>query len=383
MAPHAPKFRKTVLREQDAEATRADLYRDIMSNLSQPLKKIPSKYLYDDAGSGAQFKIQYKLLFTCNAVSYLVPSFPLHLALQTQTAIYAQITDLKSYYLTAAEREILSMHASTIIDEHILPHPGPLNVVELGAGDGRKTRILLNALLKSDVQFEYLPIDISAGAMSALFESLRATFSESPLRVHGIIADYEQGLEHAVRMHPDRRTLVLFLGSSIGNFTPSEAHAFLTMIRSRLRESDLMLLGCDLKKDPTLLQAAYDDSERVTVKFNLNLLTRLNRELGANFDISCFAHHAMYDPAAGCMKSFLLSRKAHHVYFSGCPHGTKDTCFFFAKWEPIFTEYSFKYGIGEVHSMLSESGIIPVADFSDGRGWFLDTVAQVRKKEAK
>lgn len=291
--------------------------------------------------------------------------------------IYRQITDMKEYYLTAAEESILAKNAPGIVARHFRQLNGTVNICELGAGDGRKTKILLNALINANVPFEYIPIDVSEGAMETLFRTFQGTFGKS-VHMHGVVATYEQGLEHIVSLHPERQTVVLFLGSSIGNFPPHMAQHFFKGISARLRGGDLLLLGSDLKKNPRVLQKAYDDSGSITKKFNLNLLKRLNRELGADFEIDKFHHHALYDPQEGCMKSFLLSMEAQTVYIPRQVPNGKDLRVSFEPWEPILTEHSFKYSVEEVHTMLKNAGFEWDADYKDADDLFLDTVATVR-----
>lgn len=309
-------------------------------------------------------------------------------------ALYVRITELKEYYPTRTEHEIFKRHAKTIVEAHVISgkRPGPLNVVELGAGDGRKTCVILQALLHAAVDFEYIPVDISRQAMGELFATMGTRFANTSLRIHGIVGDYLEAVQHLAEIHPTRRTLVLFIGSSIGNFGSEDAVAFLKKLRCKLRTGDMLLLGCDLKKKPETMRRAYSDAHGVTRDFNLNLLTRMNRELGATFDVDMFEHLAVYNPVVGAMQSYLLARHAHTVTMD---RGEDDSCvrsdvlgarnrhraphaFSFKKGEPIFTECSFKYTADGVHEMLSAAGFCPEHDYFDKKQWFVDAVATIK-----
>lgn len=255
------------------------------------------------------------------------------------------------------------------------------NVVELGAGDGRKTKVLLRAMLDEGVDFEYLPIDISRGAMADLFKALEGDFECCEVRMHGIVGDYMQALSHVRQTWPERRTLVLFLGSSIGNFTRDSAIDFLSEVRCNLKPRDMLLVGFDLKKDPEVLRRAYSDSHNVTKEFNINLLMRLNREVDADFSATAFRHLAVYNPVRGAMESYLLSSKDHDVNVAG-------ELVHFDSGEPILTEYSYKYLPKQALRMARKAGFASVANyygFADGETaeteavepWFMEALFEV------
>lgn len=269
-----------------------------------------------------------------------------------------------------------------------------INVVELGAGDGRKTKTLLEALLAQGVNFEYIPVDISRKAMANLFEAMGNFFKNDPLRVHGVIGDYLECVQHVVSAHPSRRTAVLFIGSSIGNFSIDNAVSFLKELRTKLQPRDLLLLGCDLQKDTETMTRAYSDSEGVTRDFNLNLLTRMNRELGTNFKFDNFEHLAVYNPKAGAMESYLLATKPHRVSMKSeevltplpltlavSSHDSGHTApaheFAFRAFEPLYMECSYKYTIELVNEMLGSAGYQVSASYFDKRKWFMDSVSVV------
>lgn len=291
------------------------------------------------------------------------------------TEIYARITDTEEYYPTRTEAAILAAHspdAAAVIRE--AAEDSEVNIVELGAGDGRKTKLLLRALLDAGVRFQYFPVDISSGAMYELFASLSAEFPADTLRAHGIVGEYTQSLSHVVEKWPGRRTVVLFLGSSIGNFTRDSAIDFLSDLRAVLRGGDMLLAGFDLKKDPEVLRAAYSDSGGVTRDFNLNLLTRLNREAGGTFDVSQFQHLGLYNPVRGAMESYLISRKGQSAQVAGVE-------VFFDAGEPILTEYSYKYLPKDVLSMTHKAGFESVTNYYDKKRWFMDALLAVPSRQ--
>lgn len=301
--------------------------------------------------------------------------------------MYAKITELEEYYLTQKEKEIFEAHAEDIVKQfRSFNAREPVNIVELGAGDGRKTKILLQALMKQKVLFEYIPIDISRQAMADLFEAMGSVFKDQPLMVHGIVGDYVQAVRHTVALHPNRRTIVLFIGSSIGNFSQGEAVEFLRELHANLNPKDLLLLGCDLQKDYEIMRRAYSDSLGVTRDFNLNLLTRMNRELHMNIKTANFQHFASYNPMRGAMESYLVSSKAHTVTMkpsAACEESghNSDSAgghqFKFHRYEPIYLECSHKYTEQQVSEMLASAGFQMTAAYTDLEEWFLDSVAYV------
>lgn len=306
--------------------------------------------------------------------------------------IYAQITELEEYYLTRSEEEIFQKHATKIVRRHFQPasKEGPVNVIELGAGDGRKSKIILRALLNQGLDFEYVPIDISRQAMAELFETMGSFFKNEALKIHGVVGDYMESVHHIVSAKPARRNVVMFIGSTIGNFHRDDAIAFLRQLRSNLRPDDSLLLGCDLRKDLETMRVAYSDSKGVTRDFNMNLLTRMNRELGADFDPSNFEHLAVYNPRIGAMESYLLAKRAHRVRINADINATADTSeegradfvkfsheFEFEAFEPMYLECSHKYTPDLAAGMLRAAGFDVEAEYFDERNWFVDSVATV------
>lgn len=305
---------------------------DVMAGLSASNKKLSSKYFYDSIGS----------------------------------ELFRKIMDLPEYYLTDCEMEVLKAHSESISD--VVCMKG-MNIVELGAGDGLKTRVLLDKLLEKDVSFSYNPIDISESAVRGLSASLQETHPQ--VVVQGLVAEYFDGIRWlSEREHCG--SLALFLGSNIGNFNPAERVNFLGSLAKAMNSGDYLLIGFDLKKDIGVISRAYDDSKGVTAEFNYNLLTRINRELGGEFQRDKFQFHSIWNPKEGAIQSFLVStvRQSVHV-------GELDRSFEFAPWEPIHTESSYKFTKKEVDALAQKTGFEPVGNFTDDRGYFLNALWRV------
>jgi L-histidine N-alpha-methyltransferase len=305
--------------------------RDVQVGLSRSPKRIPSCYFYDERGS----------------------------------RLFQQITQLDEYYLTACEREILLRHAADIADAVGSEH---FRLVEAGAGDGHKTEILLREFVKRNLSLDYSPIDICRPALVQLLDKLRRRFPPGSFRAHALAGDYFAALR-ALHRQSRTRNLVLFLGSSIGNFDHSQAARFLGRLRRTLRPGDLALIGFDLKKDVALLQSAYDDSLGVTREFNLNLLDRMNRELGANFRRSAWEHEARYDATEGCMQSHLVSRKSQTIEVRSLGQS-----FRFAAGERVHVEDSYKYDLSRIEQFSEECGFRVRRHFFDRSGFFVDSL---------
>ena len=241
--------------------------------------------------------------------------------------LFEEICRQPEYYLTSAEQEILDAHADTIATRGA-------SMVEFGSGSAAKTRTLIEAFLRRRGRLRYVPVDISPDALDA--EALRRDYPS--LEVEPIAAEYREGLRRLKRVEP---TLVLFIGSNIGNFTREAARAFLDDVRALLTPDDRLLLGVDLRKDRAILEAAYDDAAGVTARFNLNVLARINRELGGTFDLGAFEHRAAYDEAAGRVSMWLVSRRAQRVRVGA-------DAYEFDAGEAIHTEDSYKYSLDEI-----------------------------------
>lgn len=310
---------------------------DVLVGLSAVRKSIPSKYFYDEQGS----------------------------------ELFRQITKLPEYYPTGCEIEIIENHWQTIA---AFVDGEPFNLVELGAGFSQKTTLFLNRFLELNLDFQYVPIDISTAAMTSLVESLNIQFPT--LRSYGLVTDYFHGLKW-LNNRGDRKNLVLFLGSSIGNFTHDESCFFLRNVWNCLNHDDLVLIGFDMKKDIDLLLRAYNDSQGLTRKFNVNLLQRINRELGGTFEIAKFRHFGTYDVFSGAMESYLVSQEKQSVFIELIGRS-----FFFEAWEPIHTEYAYKYLLSDIEKLASEAGFKICEHLFDPDNFFTDSVWGVEKPEA-
>ncbi len=321
---------ENLIAQQDANQsiTESQFARDVLQGLQARPRQIPAQYFYDDKGS----------------------------------ILFQKITAHEDYYLTRAEYSILETISSDLaasIDADVI------DIIELGVGDGHKTELVLDGFLTRNSNINLYPIDISAKAMDQLAETLG---HNELLTIHGVIADYFAGLSH-VRQHSTNTQLVLFLGSNIGNFNPLQSQRFLAKLHGILKPGDHALIGFDLKKDITTLNRAYNDSAGYTRLFNLNLLERINRELGGQFDVEQFEHYGAYNPRLGAMESFLISRKQQRVFIE-----TLDKHFEFDKAEPIHLEYSFKYLEEDIEQMAEDAGFEVVQHFVDDKERFVDSL---------
>jgi dimethylhistidine N-methyltransferase len=269
---------------------------DVLEGLSSQPKRLPPKLFYDAEGS----------------------------------RLFEQITQTAEYYPTRTERGILENHADEIIDRV----GSNVSLVELGAGSASKTRVLISSLLRRQLRLEFHPVDVSPTALKDALATLNGGFPR--LRVRPIVADYSQGLPELTQI-PGRK-LVLFIGSTIGNFEPEKATGFLNRVRRSLRSGDALLIGFDMVKEARILREAYNDAAGVTARFNKNLLARINRELGADFDIDEFQHVAFWNRRMSRMEMHLESRVDQVVRV---PDLDRNFHFFFG--ERIHTENSYKF----------------------------------------
>jgi len=290
----------------------ADLASEVRLGLTQPgQKELPSKYLYDEVGS----------------------------------ALFDVITLLPEYGLSRADERLLRQNAEAMVRPLF---PAPVVVAELGSGSGKKTRWILQALARRQ-RTMYYPIEISPAALSQCTKELSQLYRVS---IIGIERAYLEGLAAvAANRRPGERLLVLFLGSTIGNFDRPAAEQFLVEVRQTLRPGDALLLGTDLEKPLEQLLPAYDDSLGVTASFNLNLLARINRELEADFDLGAFAHLARYNEVDRRIEMHLMSRHRQHVSIPGAGCSV-----FFESGETIWTESSYKYRPTDVVEMVRGAG---------------------------
>lgn len=310
-----------------------EFVQDLTIGLAKPKKQIPSKYFYDEHGS----------------------------------ELFNQITRHPDYYLTQCEFEILDKYKTQIAN---LFNSEPFNLVELGPGEGIKTQILVEEFLQKSLQFTYLPIDISKKYLKTLIDEFSNKLHQ--LKLLPLYSDYFRGLEW-LRQHSQRANLVLFLGSSIGNFTPKEVQNFLEHLCQSLNKNDYVLLGFDLRKDVQVLMRAYDDSDGITRDFNLNLLKRINRELNADFDISKFKHYATYNVYSGAMESYLISLERQTIAIEALGQS-----FTFDKIEPIHVEYSYKFYLKQINELAEIAGFEVIQTYTDNKQYFIDTLWQVK-----
>lgn len=282
--------------------------------------------------------------------------------------LFERITELPEYYLTRTERSILSANAAAMVAR--AADGARLRITELGAGSASKTRLLLAAAIAHQGGLTYEPIDVSASALDAAARRIEAEISG--VSVSPRIMDYTNGLGFEPAGEGERR-LVLYIGSSIGNFEPDEAAGLLRRLRAKLRPGDAILLGVDLAKDREILLDAYDDAAGVTAAFNRNLLVRLNRELGADFNPLAFSHRALWNPAQSRIEIYLESRRAQRVHLAAL-----DLTVHFAAGESIHTENSYKYAPGQAEAMLARAGFRAEQSWTDEQSWFAVCLGRVK-----
>ena len=280
--------------------------------------------------------------------------------------LFEEITRIPEYYVTRTERGILAKRAAEIVAR--AASGNVLRIVELGAGSADKTRLLLTAAADRQDTVFYEPVDVSA---SALVEAQMRIEDELPgVIVCPRVQDYTQDLE-LDSILPTERRLLLYIGSSIGNFEPGESLLLLERVREAMDPGDCFLLGVDLVKDEATLQAAYDDAGGVTAAFNRNVLVRLNRELDADFNPATFGHRALWNAAESRMEMHLVSAKNQEAWLPGIDLRVK-----FEMGESIHTENSYKYKPGAAEALLAKAGFAPEATWTDERGWFAVVLAR-------
>jgi dimethylhistidine N-methyltransferase len=307
---------------------------DILIGLSKTPKELSSRYFYDEKGS----------------------------------QLFKKIMDLPEYYLTECEFNILKTHKGEFSR---FMGKEAFNLIELGVGDGRKTFLLLDHLLQNGCSLRYIPIDISESAMKTLTQNITRQFPD--LDMEGIVVEYFDGLKWISQMGT-RKNLVLFLGSNLGNFNKTQSQVFLYNLWNALNKDDYVVIGFDLKKDIELMLGAYNDSQGITSEFNLNLLRRINRDLGGNFDLSKFRHYSSYDVFTGAMESYLVSLEKQTVFIKAIGQS-----FYFEAWEPIHTEYSYKYLESDIEELASVTGYVIEKQLYDSKKYFVDSIWRVEK----
>ncbi len=304
----------------DLEPGAARFCDEVLAGLTQEPKTLPCKFFYDARGS---------LLFD-------------------------RICELEEYYPTRTEMAIMQSHAPDIAARL----GAQCRLVEYGSGSSLKTRVLLDAARSLAV---YVPVDISRQHLLNAADSLRAAYPNLPIRP--VCADYTQPFTLPEGGTRAARTVVYFPGSTIGNFHPAQAQAFLQGVAAQCGPEGGLLIGVDLKKDPQVLEPAYNDRQGVTAAFNLNLLTRINRELGGDFSEDAFAHYAFYNHGRGRMEMHLVSTRAQVVTIGG-------KTIAFDEDETIHTECSYKYDLEEFASLAARAGFALQRVWTDEEGLF-------------
>jgi len=293
---------------------------DVLQGLKQSPKTLPCKYFYDERGS----------------------------------RLFDQICDLKEYYLTRTELRILEAHVAEMAD-CLGPH---CLIIEFGAGSGIKTRLLLDHVREPA---GYVPIDISGEHLQQSAAALRRRFPE--LTISPLAQDFTGPIVLPEHRQIVEKKVVYFPGSTISNFGPKEAIALFQHMARLVGPGGGLLIGVDLKKDPDIIEPAYNDAKGVTAAFNLNLLARINRELGANFNLECFRHEATYNEDRGRIEMYLISKHDQTVYLG-------DVEIPFHQGERICTEYSYKFAIEEFQDLASTAGFRPRRAWNDERDFF-------------
>jgi len=279
--------------------------------------------------------------------------------------LFQQIMHLDEYYLTKAEYNVFESHKQALL-ERFSPDQKAFELIEFGAGDGLKTKVLLHHFVNQEARFSYRPIDISGHVLQQLQQSLAKELPQVPFA--GIEADYFKALEKLNRQGANRK-VILFLGSNIGNFEKQDAPDFLRKIANYMLPDDQLLIGIDLKKSPQVILDAYNDAKGVTRQFNLNLLHRINRELDANFKVSDFEHWPVYNPADGSCRSYLVSKKDQTVQI-----GAMEVEVHFEEAECINMEISQKYSVGEIEALAQKAGFKVEKHFFDQQRYFVDSL---------
>lgn len=309
-------------REQEISVD-AEFVRHVQEGLAAKSKRLDPKYFYDESGS----------------------------------RLFEEICRQPEYYPTRTEAAILREQAGEIIDA---AGEGRIALVEFGSGSSTKTKILIKEILARQGDLHYFPIDISLSMLLEASASLEEEFAN--LKVMQVHNDYAAGIDHIEKA--EGRKVILFLGSSIGNFEPEDAQVFLSDVAERMDGRDLLLVGFDLQKDVETLTRAYNDRKGATARFNRNVLARINRELGGEFDLLSFDHQAFYDGKKGRIEMHLVSKKEQDVRVK---HAGR---FHFARGETIHTENSYKYTVGQIEELAQKSGLKVRRHFTDKNRWF-------------
>ena len=309
----------------------ATFRRDVLDGLRAENKYLSSKYFYDETGD----------------------------------KLFQQIMASPEYYPTRCEMEIMQQQCGKMAKLFTEYSPS-FDLIELGPGDASKSWFLLRELQKEKADFTYYPIDISSQVIGWLEDKLPVTLPG--IRLQGLNGEYMEKMNQVNTFSPNRK-IVLFMGANIGNMNVAQATQFCRVLHGHMQPGDLLLIGFDLKKHPRTILDAYNDRQGITRAFNLNLLTRINRELCADFDLEQFEHYPVYDPGTGACKSYLVSRIAQEVHIG-------DKTISFRESEPIHMEISQKFSLEETELMAIQAGFEPIHTFYDTKKWFADVLWQ-------
>jgi dimethylhistidine N-methyltransferase len=313
-----------------APVVNSRFFKEVIDGLSRPQKQLPSKYFYDAKGD----------------------------------VLFQEIMNSDEYYLSRSEMEIFSDRT----DRFVSLQRGKFErflLVELGPGDVSKSIHLLSALYSERIKFDYIPIDISASTINFLSSTLPGCFDG--LSIRPMNGEYFDMLRSVQETDPETPKVVLCLGGNIANMLPPETEAFCAQLRAVMKPGDMAIIGFDLKKNPRIIRTAYDDKKGITAAFNLNLLTRMNRELGANFNIKKFEHYCEYDPETGSCKSYLVCLEDMKVEIGHAK-------VFLKKDECVLMEISQKYSCDQIETMAKATGFRVTENVFDNKRWFVDSV---------
>lgn len=324
----------TVQETEVATSVDSTFAKDVDQGLSASPKTLPSKYFYDEIGD----------------------------------KIFQEIMAMPEYYLTRSEMNIFQEQKEGLLNAFCDGQPR-FRLLELGAGDGLKTRVLLEHFASRDVDFTFSPVDISGHVLNILEERVKADLPD--LHLNPLVGDYFDVLSK-LDYEEGVKNVVLFLGSNIGNFNNEKAVSFLSKLSSYLNPGDLILIGFDLRKDPDKILDAYHDKAGITRRFNLNLLHRINKELGGNIEVDSFQHYPIYNPASGECRSYLINTEYQQFTIEAL-----GKTYELEAWEPIYTEVSKKYLESEITQLAVKSGYKRINDFYDKDRYFVDSLWEV------
>lgn len=311
----------------------------VLEGLTKKEKQLPSWLIFDDVGS----------------------------------RIFEEITELEHYHPAVSEFEIFRTQKQTIAEQ--LPAE-PFQIIELGSGDARKSKVLLDYFVKNKIKFHYSPVDISAGAIKNLVGSLASKYEGKSLTVTGVAAPYFQGLDWLLQKRSGRN-FVFFLGSTIGNYDLPGTEVFLRTLWSSLHPGDLTLIGFDLLKHPKVLYQAYNDPQGVFEKFNLHLLKRINKQLGANFDTKFFVQQGCFNWRTKAVESYLYSTRDQTIRIKKL-----NRQFQFKNGEGMQTEHSYKYTIEEIENLARGNGFKIIKHLFDANRHYVDSIWKVDKERS-